>query len=272
MTDKQSTKETTANLTAELNDASQWLSQYARMNAELLQTALKSAAPLMTAWGNWYQSLLPVQMKVASVPGTSKQSSCAGDQSSCCEIPETSCPPRVACTIHWDASVREVRVASIGIRNTSKDSVTYTLTTQPYENGGTTSAVSPVIATPSVTAAAGQTVHVEIGTVVTDAFQPGSTWHSEILVTGKYERSVKVELHVRPAETCTFDLGDIPYRTKADEWYRHFQCSSPCFAPVQAPPVTTNPVGVVVEPEGPNPTANNPTGVVVEPQTQTHPG
>jgi hypothetical protein len=254
----ESPKETTAKV---MGDASQLVSQYARMNAELLQAAVKSAAPLMTAWSNWYQSLLPVQMKVAGKPGAAHSGACVADKS-CCEIPETGCPPRCACTVRWDACTGERRVAAIRIRNTSKDSVTYTLSAKPFESCGKTSTVSPLFTPASITAAAGQTVQAEIGVVVTDAFQAGTTWHAEVLVSGKYERCVKVELHIECDECCSFDLGDIPYRTKADEWYRHFQCSSPCFAPVAPPPPNPNPVGTTT-------VTANPVGVVDQPQTQT---
>ncbi|HEX4136314.1 MAG TPA: hypothetical protein VHY84_16995 [Bryobacteraceae bacterium] len=254
MTDTESLKETaTVGATEALKDVNNWLSQYARTNAELMQTAVNSAAPILTAWTNWYRSLLPAQLKVATAgSGASSRSSCAGDQS-CCEIPETNCPPRCACTVHFDAGPGERRVASIRIRNTSKDDVTYTLSARPFENDGKTLAVSPLVLPASIKAAAGQTVQAAITVEVNDQFQNGSTWHSEVLVSGKYERCVKVELHVRADESCKFDLGDIPYRTKADEWYRHFQCSEPCFEPVTAPqqppdPVTANPVGVIAEP------------------------
>ncbi len=249
MTDTESSKETAAKAMKGFDDASHWISQYARMNAELLQTALKSATPLINAWGNWYQSFLPVQMKVAAEPRVSHSGPCVSDKS-CCEIPETGCPPRCACTVRWDASTGERRVATIRIRNTSKDAVTYALSTKPFESCGKTSTVSPLVAPASITAAAGQTVQAEIGVAVTDLFQPGSTWHAEVLVSGKYERCVKVELHIECNESCSFDLGDIPYRTKADEWYRHFQCSAPCFEPVRTPPPDPNPVvGTVDEPK-----------------------
>src|SRR5580693_9370382 len=141
MTDQESCTEianpATPNVMAQVNDAREWLTQYARMNAELLQTALKSAAPLMTAWGNWYQSFLPVRMKVAAKPGVSPRSPGASSPS-CCEIPETDCPPRCPCTVRWDAGAGERRVASIKIRNTSKDAVTYTLSAKPFESCGKT--------------------------------------------------------------------------------------------------------------------------------------
>ena len=103
MTDTESSKETAAKAMKGFDDASHWISQYVRMNAELLQTALKSATPLINAWGNWYQSFLPVQMKVAAEPRVSHSGPCVSDKS-CCEIPETGCPPGCACTVRWDAS------------------------------------------------------------------------------------------------------------------------------------------------------------------------
>ena len=230
----------------------QWLEKYMRMNAQLLQSALNSYSPLVEAWTSWYQVALPAQFqKSRQAPTTHPHKAHRG----CCEIPDTTCPPRCAGTIEWHASQGEIRKATIEIRNTSKETLRYQLVPGAFQSCGKSISAQPVVTPTQLNAAAGETVNATVETLVGDSFQPGLTYRAEIKVTGKYERCVCVELHVRCAEeeAVRFDLGDIPYRTRADEWYRHFQCSEPCFepvAPTQKPtPVAGPPAGTVNQPK-----------------------
>jgi hypothetical protein len=49
-------------------------------------------------------------------------------------------------------------------------------------------------------------------------------------------------------DTCSFIQGDIPFKVSADNWYKHFQCSEPCFDAITQTgtgtqvPVENNPV------------------------------
>ncbi len=241
-----------------------WIAQYMQMNAQLLQSALSSYAPVMKAWTSWYQSAVPPQSQnLSQTPATAAK---PGQKAThgCCDIPETCCPPRCACTLSWDASPGETRKATIKIRNTSKDAVDYQLVPKAFEACGKSIDATPDVTPSELRAAAGETVTATVSVEVGDQFHPGATYHAEILVRGKYERSVCLELNLCCDEdsVCRFDLGDIPYRKRADDWFRHFQCSEPCFAPVSqpnAPPVGTAPP--TNAPAPPTAVSNPPTSV-----------
>jgi hypothetical protein len=236
-------------------DPNQWMSQY----NDMMQTAMKSYTPVLAAWTNWYQGMMPPQARDFSSAMAS--SLMAAMPKGCCDIPATDCPPRCACTITWQASVGEVRKATIELRNTSKESITYQLVTQNFDACGKTIDLKPTVTPASVTAAAGQTVTATVQVQVSEQFHPGATYHSEILVRGKYERCVRLELQMRCEEDaiCSFDHGDIPHRIKPDDWYRHFQCSEPCFEPIIRTTTPTNPNTGTVNPNTGATTPNNPT-------------
>jgi hypothetical protein len=231
------------------NDVTKFLTDYTRMNLELAQSAVKAFNPVVSMWTSWYQSLQPTQSQQSQLSNlydtyTSGLASLA--RSVVCEIPTTSCPPKVACTITWDASLGELRKSTVKIHNSSKDSITYTLVPQPFKSCGTALKSTPGVEPQTVTAAAGETVTFAVGVAVGEEFQAGTTYEAKVLVQGKYEREVKVVLDVACAcdDACSFDQGDIPYKIRADNWYRHFQCSEPCFDAITTTPVgTQNPVG-----------------------------
>jgi hypothetical protein len=249
-------------------DPNQWMSQYTQMTTELMQSAMKSYSPMLAAWSSWYQGMIPPQQRemfssfLSSMP------------KGCCDIPETSCPPRCACTLTWQASVGELRRGRIEVRNTSKDTITYHLVSTPFKACEKTLDYKPLVTPSALTIAPGQSATATVEIAVGEQFHPGATYHSEILVQGKYERCVRLELQMRcdQDEICRFDHGDIPHRIRADDWYRHFQCSEPCFEPIvrttqpttpnnpTVPPGTTNPG--TTTPAGGNPAGGN-TGTVV---------
>lgn len=219
-------------------DASEWLKSYAQTNADFAQSALKMVTPAINAWTTWYQSMWGAPMTDLYQAYTSALKSYSKMMKSpdCCEIPEKDCPPRCACTIQWVAAEGERRISTIRIRNSSSDAITYELKANPFETCGKRIDVVPSITPRSVNAAPGETVSVKVETAVDAQFHSGATYTSEILVIGKYERCVKLELQVTCVEEsgCSFEHGDIPYRTRAEEWYHHFQCSEPCFEPVRS--------------------------------------
>jgi len=222
----------------------QWLSDYTKLNLQMAQSATQAATqaftPVMSAWMSWYQSLLPPQLSELSKSTSDTLMSMA--KSAVCDIPSISCPPKCACDIQWEANPGETRKSTVKIKNTSKDSIEYTFVAQPFKSCSKTLDASPELSTQSVTAAAGEVVSLVIGVTVGEQFQSGGTYESEVLVRGKYERCVKISLSVACGcdDDCSFDQGDIPYRVRPDSWYRHFQCSEPCFeAIVQPPPTTT---------------------------------
>lgn len=225
-------------------DPAQLMSQYAQMNIDLMQAAMKSLSPVMSAWADMYQGLLTPEMKKAYEDLASSMKS-----KTCCDIPEKGCPPRCVCKIRWDASQGERRRATVSIRNTSSDPIVYQLSATPFESCGKQIDFQPSVTPSTLSAAPGQTVTATVEVDVGQQFQPGVCYEAEVLVRGKYERCVKVELCVRCGDDCCFDHGDIPLRVTADQWYRHFQCSEPCFEPITSRPNPTPP------PTNPNPPA-----------------
>jgi len=232
------------------NEATKWLNDYTKMNLELAQSAVKAFNPIVSAWTSWYQSLQPSQ--ISNLYETYANGMASLARTAICDIPTTACPPKVACTITWDASVGELRKSTIKIHNTSKDSITYTLVAQPFKSCGKTLKSSPAVDPQSITAAPGETVSAAIGVAVGEEFQSGTSYEADVQVQGKYERTVKVVLNVACAcdDACSFDQGDIPYKIRADAWYRHFQCSEPCFEAI-----TPNPTGTTQVPVANNPVA-----------------
>ena len=229
------------------SNATKWLADYTKMNLELAQSAVQAMTPIVSAWTSWYQSLQPSQLGDLYKSYASGLASLA--QTAACAIPKTSCPPKCGCTITWNASVGELRKSTIKIHNSSKDSITYTLAAQPFTSCGKSLKSMPAVEPQSLTAAPGETVSAAVGVAVGEEFQSGTTYEAKILVQGKYERNVKIVLDVACAcdDACTFTQGDIPYKTSADNWYKHFQCSEPCFDAI----TQTNP-------GTPDPVANNP--------------
>jgi hypothetical protein len=230
------------------SNATKWLADYTKMNLQMAQSAVNAMNPIVSAWTSWYQSLQPSQMSDLYQSYTSGLASLA--QSAVCAIPTTGCPPKCACTITWDASLGELRKSTIKIHNSSKDSITYTFVPQPFKSCGKALKAMPGVEPHSITAAPGETVSAAVGVAVGEEFQSGTTYEAQILVQGKYERCVKIVLNVACAcdDACSFTQGDIPYKVSADNWYKHFQCSEPCFDAITQTdtgtqvPVENNPV------------------------------
>jgi hypothetical protein len=220
-------------------DGLQWFSDYTKTNIQMAQTATQMLTPVMSAWMSWYQSMLPPQLSELSKSTSDTLVSMA--RSAMCEIPSTTCPPKCACDITWDASAGEIRKSTVKIKNTSKDTIQYSFVGKPFTNCGKTLDITPEVSPQSVVAAPGEVVSLVVGVSVGELFQSGSTYESEVLVRGKYERCVKIQLNVACAcdDACSFDQGDIPYRVTPDSWYRHFQCSEPCFEAIAQQPTRT---------------------------------
>ena len=218
----------------------QWLNDYTKMNIQMAQSATQMLTPVMTAWMSWYQSLLPPQLSELTKSTSDTLMSMA--RSAVCDIPSIDCPPKCACDILWEASPGEVRKSTVKIKNTSKDTIQYTFEGKPFKKCGKTLDFSPDVNPRYVVAAPGEVVSVEIGVNVGEQFQSGVFYDSEVLVRGKYERCIKVKLSVACGcdDACSFDQGDIPYRVRPDSWYKHFQCSEPCFEAIPQQSTSTN--------------------------------
>jgi hypothetical protein len=157
----------------------------------------------------------------------------------CCDIPETTCPPKYACTMRWRACSGDVRRGDIRIRNTSQHAITYALDATDFRQGKHSIGIKPTLTPQSVTVPAGQSTTVKVEVTVEKEFSVGQAFESDVRIRGLYDRYVRLILHVEKCcdEICEFDHGEIPTRIQADDWYRHFQCTELCFEPVpQSPP------------------------------------
>lgn len=174
-----------------------------------------------------------------NLPGVAELRRTATGGGDCgCEIPETDCPPRCVCELHWEGSPGETFRATIVVRNTSKVARAFTI---GATNVAGVTAGQLSIAPTQLQLAAGASANVAVSYHV-PAGTPAGEASAEVLVVGAYEQCVKVRLTVQPEATITCEVaqGDPPKRVRTMHWYRHWQCEEPC-----APPVTRTPQGMV---------------------------
>jgi hypothetical protein len=152
-----------------------------------------------------------------------------GRDASCCEIPETECPPHCVCEFHWKAQQGSTVQANIQVTNTGSATRNFTFTATPFTGPGNVSS-SIQLSPPSANLAPQQSVTVAASLVLTQDFQPGARYTSEVHIDGAYQPAVCVTLDVQPAtcEQCNVQAGDPPVRIRAHHWYDHFQCEEPC--------------------------------------------
>ncbi len=150
-------------------------------------------------------------------------------KASCCEIPETECPPHCVCDFHWKSQQGGTVQANIRVTNTGSATRVFTFTATPF-TGPSNVASSIQLSPPSATLAPHQFVNVTASLVVTQDFQPGGQYRAEIHIDGAYKQAVCVTLDVQPEECmqCHVQAGDPPVRVRAHHWYDHFQCEEPC--------------------------------------------
>ena len=152
--------------------------------------------------------------------------------SAVCDIPETECPPRCVCTINWDACRGERRQHAIRVTNTAKDDLAFVLKATPFSGlagGSDLIALQPA----QLTLKPGES-GLSIASITVPEDAPAGDYRAEILVQGKYEQCVRVNLTIGDSKHCVCEVaqGDIPVRIRAHHWYDHFQCVEPCFEPI----------------------------------------
>ncbi len=147
----------------------------------------------------------------------------------CCDIPETECPPRCVCKIEWEAARGEKLTAVIQVTNSGTQARKFTFSAKPFSSAGGDLA-APTVTPGSVLLKPGQSVNVTAELTVTQAFQPGTLYSSEVLILGTYEQCACITLTVKPESVChcSIEQGDPPLRLRAHQWYDHFQCAEPC--------------------------------------------
>ncbi|HEY2815758.1 MAG TPA: hypothetical protein VGK44_01350 [Casimicrobiaceae bacterium] len=163
-------------------------------------------------------------------------------QEGCCEIPETQCPPRCVCDIHWIACQGGSVQASIRVVNTGTATRTFAFSATPLSGPGNPAAKIQV--TPSSAVLAPNAfVEVAVSLAITPDLKAGQ-YLAEVLILGAYEQCVRVTLDVecgsavvdcRP-RCCEVKAGDLPVRIRAHHWYDHFQCTEPCTELLQRSP------------------------------------
>lgn len=150
--------------------------------------------------------------------------------SCCCEIPETHCPPRCVCEIHWEAGPGEPLKATIRVTNTANKPRIFQFEATSFQGPGNPQ-VQMTVSPANANLAAGQSTVVTVTFTPNQVFQPGQTYHGEVLIKGAYEQCVCFEFtalregHVE----CEVEQGDPPLRIRKHDWYDHFQCVEPCF-------------------------------------------
>lgn len=148
----------------------------------------------------------------------------------CCEIPETECPPRCPCEIVWKAARGEKLVCRLRITNTSDRPRTLTLEATPFEGGTEPPDAGIEVHPGQADLQPGESVTVTGRLTVTDTFEPGGVYVSEVLIRSDHEQCVRVELCVEPdcVVHCEIEHGERPVRIRAHRWTDHFQCVEPC--------------------------------------------
>lgn len=220
------------------------LNRFAALGTQQMLTAIQGSQPLVDAYLGMLRSMAALPMNAmpaissavsslgAAMPSTSsilRPGSC----SCCCEIPETECPPRCVCRIHWNAARGEHVNATITLTNTAQDAQAFNIAATSFKGSEGDTGVKVSVTPATVTLNPNQSAAIAVDLDVIDKFESGKAYEAEITLTGKYEQCVQVCLTVRPAHShhCEVRQGNIPTHIRAHRWYDHFQCEEPCFEP-----------------------------------------
>ena len=153
----------------------------------------------------------------------------------CCEIPETPCPPRCVCEIHWTVCPGGTAHADIRVTNTGSQPRTFAFSASPFSGPGNPS-TGVQLSTQSASLPRHDSVTVGVNVPVGADFQAGAQYVAEVRIGGAYEQCVRLVLDVAAkgavmdcgASRCEVAAGDLPVRIRAHRWYDHFQCTEPC--------------------------------------------
>ncbi len=189
------------------------------LNNEALRVSLRGLQPWFEAYSRFFT-------------GAVEAARCG------CEIPETTCPPRCACTLEWTVAPGDQRVGYFQLRNTADERVQYGFEASPFRSCRETLEQRPQVEPKGATLPAGGAQSMRVSFSTDETWRAGETYESEILVRGLYERCLclRVQVSAEAEPCCRLEMGAIPQRIRADDWYRHFQCTEPCFQPVRPNP------------------------------------
>ena len=91
-------------------------------------------------------------------------------KTTCCEIPETECPPRCVCQIVWYAARGEHVKATITLTNTAKKTQTFSIAAAPFKGAQGDTGITATVAPTSVTLNANQLATITVDLDVSDKF------------------------------------------------------------------------------------------------------
>jgi len=208
------------------------------LGPKLVASFLQTAAQLL----GQSSELLVKNMRGFALPGFS----------GCCDIPETDCPPRCVCELHFEARPGDARTATVRVTNRSPQARNFSFFARPFQ---TASGPVPVTVTPANSQLApNASVVLKVSFTAASAFQLGQIYGAELLIHGAYEQCVCLtcEVPCERTEHCEVEQGDLPKRIRAHQWQDHFQCEEPCFPA----PVITGTVGDIprkIQPAGTEP-------------------
>jgi hypothetical protein len=247
------TDRTTTNQPAQATDqVLAALNRLAVLGTQQMLTALQSSQPLIDAYVGMLRSVAVLPMTTmpalqsaassisAAIPAVASSASAMMPsvssmlpRTTCCEIPETPCPPRCVCVINWQAARGEDVKATITLTNTAKKAQAYSIEAMTFQGPSGDTGVKPTVAPANVNLNPNQSATITATLNVTDKFETGNSYTAEVTITGQYEQCVQLQLTVRPGQAhhCEVRQGDIPTHIRAHRWYDHFQCEEPCFEP-----------------------------------------
>ena len=191
-------------------------SELAEFGARMFELSLDNAAEFMKQSSEFWIS------SFSSLINPKKSASC-------CDIPELDCPPRCACELHWAAVPGEKLKALITVINRSNQARNFAFQARPFKFADK-EIPGPVLTPASAVLQPNESMAVAAELRISETFQPGSIYRTEVVIAGSYERCVCITLCVEreTVSHCSVELGDPPVRIRAHEWYDHFQCVEAC--------------------------------------------
>ncbi len=194
------------------------MKNFTDLGGKLLALSMDSSLKFLRA----AMDIITPAMSTAKIPGLR----------AVCDIPETDCPPRCVCDINWDACRGEHRQHAIRVTNTADDPVEFRLKATPFS--GLTGGSEGILLKPDRLTLKPRESGLFMAEFLVPEEAPSGEFRAEILVQGKYEQCIRVNLTISSPKQCVCEIsqGDIPMRIRAHHWYDHFQCVEPCFKPV----------------------------------------
>lgn len=215
------------------------LTDMVNSGARQMVTMVRAIQPLLDAYVSLLRTAATVPMStLTSISGESGPASAAGwlRKMSCCDIPETSCPPYCVCELTFDGASGDHLAGTIALTNTRKTPQVFTLEAKPFRGPSGATDLVPTLSPASAALKPQESATIAVSFTVPESFGAGDVFRSDVTITGLYEQCVCVTLRTRRRPHCDVKQGEIPTHIKAHRWYDHFQCEELCFEPVTSRP------------------------------------